>query len=113
MSNFVGKQHPFNKRRVAVTGTLGRILFYVHPLEAQRMLKESQVGFVDHATVAILGGLASLPRADREEQRPSASSLKSTFIQRLNEGRHRIVQHKYIPVVLKPLYNTPVEECIR
>lgn len=74
---------------------------WVHGRAAHAMIRRGQATFEDPHTIRIRGGLSSLPRNEREVGRPSTTSIKTTFEQRLPCGA-KVIQHK--PVEDESLY---------
>lgn len=101
----------FTVRHIQVIGASGRHIRYAHADEANRLLKASQADAIDGASIQLTSGLSSMDRSSRDDDRHSASSLKTTFIQRLESGR--VIQHKHIAVVDQPLYRLAVTQNLR
>jgi len=99
----------FTARRVAVTGLRGGPLYYVHPREAERMLSKGQAIYVDGKTLRLPTILSSLHRSEKQDWRGPASSLKTTFKERVCDFYH-LVQHKRIDEGERFVYNNVIRE---
>lgn len=94
----------FSTRRVAILGDYG-IIRRVHPLAARAMIEAKQAMFEDAQSIRLCGGLSTLPRSERQADRPSTSSIQTTWRQRMTCGT-RLIQHK--PIEVPSLYGLRV-----
>lgn len=97
-------------RRIAVYGLHNRFLYYAPVALALQLVREQHATPIDSKSIQLPAQLSMLPESERDVRRASTSSIKTTEVLRLNEGRHRLIQHKYIHPSLKDLYNIAVEE---
>jgi len=87
-------------------------MYRAHAEEAKRMVRNNQAEQTSPKAIRLLGNLSSMPRAARDDDRPSTSSIVTTHKERTESGG-RLIQHKHWHPSLKPDFNRAVLDCLR